>query len=486
LETAADWGEANGLTALMTCGSLATLAVEALTEAVLRKANADRGVTEEALAQSLDVVTDDPDRRRWRQILREQVREQLIFGAESETYRMAKSASDGLEHGFLELDAIAAHALKCTAKTFRHVRRTIIDLLGLPSAVIEELMAIKPKDVQSRRKVIRGRLVGSAEDPAADGELYPRLEWSSSVGPVTREGSTFHIRDNDRITVRVHPDVTFQLDRLLIYGRLEDGQVPVEMNDQDTFIEPMPEPQSAAMLAAVMPLVNAATASMATTRQTMPGMFAFNLFGQGIAFFESARTLINDKRPVEALPALRSLAIIASRFEQMTEEKGPGIGIALRIALDMPGELGAGPEVTATYREQLLSTAASADITMLDELPEPSTSNIFTSLTFEMQLALAVINGTYAAIWPHLKQQDPDHTAFFTQIEPGPVTEMIASACVIAQVELLKSAAKLFGWTINKEEIDDLLEQARELNDVSFANLQSAPGSTPLAKEGRQ
>ena len=30
-ETAADWGEANGLTALMTCGSLATLAVEALT-----------------------------------------------------------------------------------------------------------------------------------------------------------------------------------------------------------------------------------------------------------------------------------------------------------------------------------------------------------------------------------------------------------------------------------------------------------------------
>jgi|GEM_PF-1657158 len=462
------------------------MAVEALTEAVLRKANADRGVTEEALAQSLDVVTDDPDRRRWRQILREQVREQLIFGAESETYRMAKSASDGLEHGFLELDAIAAHALKCTAKTFRHVRRTIIDLLGLPSAVIEELMAIKPKDVQSRRKVIRGRLVGSAEDPAADGELYPRLEWSSSVGPVTREGSTFHIRDNDRITVRVHPDVTFQLDRLLIYGRLEDGQVPVEMNDQDTFIEPMPEPQSAAMLAAVMPLVNAATASMATTRQTMPGMFAFNLFGQGIAFFESARTLINDKRPVEALPALRSLAIIASRFEQMTEEKGPGIGIALRIALDMPGELGAGPEVTATYREQLLSTAASADITMLDELPEPSTSNIFTSLTFEMQLALAVINGTYAAIWPHLKQQDPDHTAFFTQIEPGPVTEMIASACVIAQVELLKSAAKLFGWTINKEEIDDLLEQARELNDVSFANLQSAPGSTPLAKEGRQ
>lgn len=104
------------------------------------------------------------------------------------------------------------------------MRRTIIDLLGLPSAVAEELLAIKPKDVQSRRKLIRGRLVGAAEDPAADGELYPLLEWSSSIGSVTREGSTFQFRDNDRVTVRTHSDVVFQPDGLLICGRLEDGQ----------------------------------------------------------------------------------------------------------------------------------------------------------------------------------------------------------------------------------------------------------------------
>jgi hypothetical protein len=443
------------------------MAVEALTEAVLRKAMADRGVTEEALARSLGVVTDDPDRPRWRQILREQVREQLIFGADSETYQMAKSASDGLEHGFLELDAIAAHALKCTDKTFRHVRRTVIELLSLPDAVAGDLLAIKPKDVQSRRKMIRGRLIGAAEDPAADGELYPRLEWSSSIGSVTREGSTFQIQDDDKITARIHPDVSFQFDRLLVYGRLEDGQVPVQMNDQDTVIGPTLEPKSAAMLAAVMPLVNAAAASMATTRQTMPRILAFNLFGQGVAFYESAQALINDKRPVEALPVLRGLAIIASRFEQMTEENGPGIGIALRIALGMPDELGAGPEASATHREQLLGTAAAAGITIPDELPEPETSTIYTSLTCEMRLALSVINGTYAAIWPHLKQQDADHAAFCTQVDPGPLTEMIASACVIAQLELLKNAAKLFGWTIDEHKINDLLVKARDLNEVS-------------------
>ena len=74
------------------------------------------------------------------------------------------------------------------------------------------------------------------------------------------------------------------------------------MSDEDALIGSTPEPKSIKMLAAVMPLVDAATASGANTRQTTPHMLAFNLFGQGVAFFESARTLINELRPVEALP----------------------------------------------------------------------------------------------------------------------------------------------------------------------------------------
>lgn len=105
----------------------------------------------------------------------------MIFHGDHDTYKTAKDASDGLEHGSWELDEIARHALKCADKTFHHLRRTIIELLRLPTDVAEELMAIKPQDVQSRRKVIRGRLTGAAEDPSAEGELYPHLEWTSSV-----------------------------------------------------------------------------------------------------------------------------------------------------------------------------------------------------------------------------------------------------------------------------------------------------------------
>ena len=455
------------------------MAVEALTEAVLRKAIADRGVTEEELARSLDVVTDDPDHPRWRQILRERVREQLIFGADTDTYKTAKSASDGLEHGFLELDQIAAHALKCTDKTFRHVRQAIIDLLGLPAAVAGDLMTIRPKDVQSRRKVVRGRLVGTAEDPAAEGELYPRLEWSSTVASVAREGSTFQFRDNDKFTVRTHPAVSFQFDRLLVFGRLEEGKAPVQMTDLDTLLQPTPEPRSSGMLAEVMPLVHAATARAAETRQTLPGILAFNLFGQGIAFFESAQVLISDGRPVEALPALRGLAIIASRFEQMTDEGGPGIGLILRIALDMPDQLGAGTEAAAHYRKQLLGNAEAAGIGVPDDIPSVDDSAVYRSLTLEMRLASSVINGTYAATWPHLKQHDDDHAGFYTQIDPGPFTELIASACVIAQLELLKNAAKIFGWPLDMQKSNDLLKEARELNEAS-ANAENGVSETNL------
>jgi len=233
------------------------------------------------------------------------------------------------------------------------------------------------------------------------------------------------------------------------------------------------------MLAAVMPLVHAATASAAETRQTMPGLLAFNLFGQGIAFFESAQVLISDRRPVEALPALRGLAIIASRFEQMTDESGPGIGLILRIALDMPGQLGAGTEAAAHYCEQLLGNAEAAGIAVPGDIPPADDSAVYRSLTLEMRLANSVINGTYAATWPHLKQHDDDHADFYTQVDPGPFTEMVASACVVAQLELLKNAAKIFGWPLDMQKVNDLLKEARELNEAS-ANAENGVSETNL------
>src|SRR3954451_12826438 len=143
-----------------------------------------------------------------------------------ETYQAARKGRNGLEHGSMELDKVATHALKCADKTFESVRRTIIDLLGLPTDVADELLTVTPKDVQSVRKVVRGRLTGAAEDPAMEGELYPVIEWSSGVSSVVREGASFRMSYTDRFTLRTHPNVGFDPQRIEVYGRLENGEAP--------------------------------------------------------------------------------------------------------------------------------------------------------------------------------------------------------------------------------------------------------------------
>ena len=59
--------------------------------------------------------------------MREQVRDQIVFDGDHDTYTTAKKASDGLEHGFLELDEVARRALP--ARTRR------LPASGVPSSI---------------------------------------------------------------------------------------------------------------------------------------------------------------------------------------------------------------------------------------------------------------------------------------------------------------------------------------------------------------
>lgn len=67
------------------------------------------------------------------------MRAQIIFAGDNETYKAAKDASDGLEHGFWELDQIARNAPKSADKMFLCVRQTIVSLLGVSPEIAAEL-----------------------------------------------------------------------------------------------------------------------------------------------------------------------------------------------------------------------------------------------------------------------------------------------------------------------------------------------------------
>lgn len=115
-----------------------------------------------------------------------------------------------------------------------------------------------------------------------------------------------------------------------------------------------------------MPLVDAAAASGAEVRHNRARMFAFNLLGQGIAFFQSAQTLIASFQPVEALPSLRGLTLIAARFEQMADPDGPGLGVVVRMVLDGFDEIGADPKHTEEARRNVFESAGQLGIVIPD------------------------------------------------------------------------------------------------------------------------
>jgi hypothetical protein len=274
----------------------------------------------------------------------------------------------------------------------------------------------------------------------------------------------------------------FETRDLAIYGGLNPGPADVTVARPSGWAQgdwaarqvatagQMVQPVKRDLLAAVMPLVDAAAATGAETAQTFPAVLAFPLFGQGVAYFQGARTLIASRQPAEALPLLRGLVTIAVRFEQMTEEHGEGLGLAVRLALDSLDDEAFGDATTqaAATRGSLLQAAATTGLAVPDQLRTVESSEIWRSLTAEMQMARHAVDHSYGIAGLHMKPTDQTSTVGFeTGQRPGPFTDLIASACVIAQLELLRHAAPIFGWTIDAESIDALITEAKELNETS-------------------
>ena len=218
-----------------------------------------------------------------------------------------------------------------------------------------------------------------------------------------------------------------------------------------------------------MPLVDAAAASGTSIAQAFPRPLAFNLFGQGVAYFQSAQLLITSGQPVEALPSMYGLVTIAARFEQMTSES-PGLGLAIRLALDALAEEfpGSNADHIRAATDELLRSAAQAGFPVPEGAPLAENTAIWQSLSVEMLLAQRAISSSYLMAGLHVKPGPSDNSAdFHTRVESGPLTDLIKSACVIAQLDLLQHAAPVFGWTVETSTIENLLAEARQLNEAS-------------------
>jgi hypothetical protein len=257
------------------------------------------------------------------------------------------------------------------------------------------------------------------------------------------------------------------LERLEIHGRVEDGQAPVQLSDEDVAIEHTPATPSDGLLERVMSLVDAAVARGSEKEHTRASMFAFNMFGQAVAFFQSAQALISAYLPIEALTSVRGLTIIAARFEGMAHPEGPGIGIAIRAVMDAIASSEGDPDLIVTRLAELEEGATAAGLTVPSKMLASEETAIFRSLQAEMNMASDLLKANYASIGLHVMRIDEEHAGFQTKLESGPLTDLVASAAAIAMLDTLRNAARVFGWTIDMEAIDAEMAGAREVNDAA-------------------
>jgi hypothetical protein len=471
------------------------IACEVLTKAVQRVHQTRLGITEKEHAQLLGV---DTTKKNWLMMAGYFARREYIFEGDKMIYDAARTASDAFEHGMEDLGTVRQTADSVTRELFDLVRSAALSLVpSLDPTISDTIMSKHPIDVSPLYKQVTGHIVSEeASDPlnlGVEGELYPILRWQSNLKASRLEDDQLIMEAEETFTVQFAPGLRFEGRDIATYVGMNPAPADVSaprpsgweqadwVAEEITVSTEAMEPKKRDVLATVMPIVDAATASGAESAQTFPRTLIFNLFGQSVAYFQSAQTLIAGKQPVEALLSLRGLVIIAARFEQMTHEDGEGLGLVVRLALDSldDEQLYSVADRADSFKDDLLRGAVSAGVLIPDESRSPETTTIWQSLTAEMHMARRAVEGGYGTVVLHVKtSNEANRVDFHTKLEPGPFTDLIASACVIAQLELVKHAAPLFGWTLDIETIDALLTEARELNEVSAHPEETGPAMT--------
>ncbi len=461
------------------------IACEVLTKAVQRLHQARLGLTDKQHAQLLGVDTTESN---WKMMAGFFARREYIFEGDKSIYDAARSASDQFEHGTADLGNVRHAADAVTGELFDLVRSAMLSLVpALDSAICGTIMAKAPVDVSPLHKQITGYIVSDQPyDPGnlgMAGELFPALRWRSDIRACRLDGDNLTFDPVETITVQFADGLRFEGGGYVIYGGLNPAPggdhadragggeraawIARELSAGDEDLQMVRRD----LAADVMPLIDAAAASGAGIAQEFPRALAFNLFGQGVAYFQGVQALIAAGQPVEALPLLRELVIITARFEQFADTGT--LGLVVRLALDtLPADLPvAAAASAAAARDDLLRTAASAGLRIPASLPSAEDTTIWRALAAEMQLTQAMATSGLRAAGLHvIYNSAADQADFRTRLQPGPLTDLVISACVIAQLNLLKHAAPVFRWTVDRDRIDALLAEAADINEASAAS----------------
>jgi hypothetical protein len=271
-------------------------------------------------ARALGITVDrkrprDPEPR-WKQKLNSWGLSELVFEGDRRAYDAARTATDGYEHGFLDLNDVQRQAVEATNAVFSHVRRAMADALSLTGEYRDWLLGRAPVDVASTRKVIRGMLLGEVADPtrlSAPGQEYPFLRWHTRLNRFAREGDEFNASFTERMTVTVAEGIQFQGQAIEARGRPTPGTgIRVETVAPSMGLDPenLSLDEIVDYLQRASRTVAAGVDAVGISRPE--SLALFGLLSHCTAMLESVTLLVRDRRAVEAL-------VVAARiFEQAT------------------------------------------------------------------------------------------------------------------------------------------------------------------------
>ncbi len=160
-------------------------------------------------------------------VLDAEVRRRLVFQGDDATYKMAKEASDGLEHGYSPLRDIHVKAREVLSKTASYLRSAVLKYSGLDHPTVEVLSAAgyaMPCEIH-QTKYFWGTLSGGTGETAAEGELYPMLVWKSTPRELPSDvGEDPRIQFVETFSARVAKDVTLKPERFELRGALPESE----------------------------------------------------------------------------------------------------------------------------------------------------------------------------------------------------------------------------------------------------------------------
>ena len=199
------------------------MAVEAMTPLVLRRLLASTGLTKQELATKQGFDVKSPG---WQHQLDGFVRQTEIFQGDGATFKAAKEASDGFEHGYLpfsDIRAIASQEVR--AKVARYVRSCVLNLLALEPAVRDELLdgdCATPLESWDVTVAVGGALVGKpSDDPLHNlGLDLPMLQYRPQITGAkdAANGRTTYSQSIEAAVLGVPKELNLRLDRYEVLG----------------------------------------------------------------------------------------------------------------------------------------------------------------------------------------------------------------------------------------------------------------------------